>query len=113
MNANALTYSEDTFTLSLNNALLFVLSIDDIDAKEVPKNHDNDDDDDPGHTHGSDKKQQQQQQQQQRIPILVYGASTTTGATATQLLRLMGYDPLAMCKLLRVFTESPLSYGGW
>ncbi|KAI1744686.1 S-adenosyl-L-methionine-dependent methyltransferase [Xylaria scruposa] len=36
MDANALTFSDDTFTLSLNNALLFVLPNDGIDAvKEV------------------------------------------------------------------------------
>ncbi|KAI1264456.1 putative zinc-binding dehydrogenase family oxidoreductase [Xylariaceae sp. FL1019] len=33
----------------------------------------------------------------QKIPVLVYGASTSVGATAIQLLRLAGFAPLATC----------------
>ncbi|KAI9642580.1 Trans-enoyl reductase boa5 [Ciborinia camelliae] len=32
-----------------------------------------------------------------RIPVLVYGASTSTGTLAIQLLQLSGYEPIAVC----------------
>ncbi|EDN93370.1 hypothetical protein SS1G_09236 [Sclerotinia sclerotiorum 1980 UF-70] len=46
-----------------------------------------------------------------RIPVLVYGASTSTGTLAIQLLHLSGYEPIAGCgAMIKQYTHNRLEY---